>query len=61
VAPESFEIDDASLVNDTITEMIFAPDSISDGAYLVNLQIAPFIADAAPSRPILFKIYDKQN
>ena len=40
----------------TITEMIFVPDSLEDGAYLLNLQIPAFVSDAAPSRPILYKI-----
>ncbi|HEY4369237.1 MAG TPA: cyclase family protein [Steroidobacteraceae bacterium] len=40
----------------TITEMAYAEDSIHDGAYLLNLQIAPFEADAAPSRPILYPL-----
>lgn len=42
--------------NKTITEMIFAPDSLEDGVYLLNLQIPAFVSDAAPSRPILYKI-----
>lgn len=42
--------------NKTITEMIFVKDDIIDGSYLLNLQIAPFVSDAAPSRPILFQI-----
>jgi arylformamidase len=40
----------------TVTEMIFVPDDIPDGRYLIDLQIAPFAADAAPSRPVLFAI-----
>ena len=40
----------------TITEMIFVPNEIKDGKYLLNLQIAPFSTDAAPSRPILYEI-----
>ena len=40
----------------TITEMIFVNDTIEDGTYLINLQIAAFVSDAAPSRPILYKI-----
>jgi len=40
----------------TITEMIYVPGEISDGKYLLNLQIAPFAGDAAPSRPVLFGI-----
>tara|TARA_B110000003_G_scaffold206607_1_gene205467 strand:+ start:369 stop:1169 length:801 start_codon:yes stop_codon:yes gene_type:complete len=42
--------------NKTITEMIFAADYLEDGAYLLNLQIPAFVSDAAPSRPILYKI-----
>ena len=42
--------------NKTITEMIFAPDYLEDGAYLLNLQIPAFVSDAAPSRPILYRI-----
>lgn len=40
----------------TITEMIFVPDELPDGLYLLNLQTAPFVLDAAPSRPILFPL-----
>jgi len=40
----------------TITEFIFVPNNIFDGAYLLNLQTAPFENDAAPSRPVLFRI-----
>ena len=44
--------------NKTITEMIFASEEIKDGSYLLNLQIPAFVSDAAPSRPILYKIND---
>ncbi len=44
--------------NKTITEMIFVPDFIEDGNYLLNLQIPAFVSDAAPSRPILYKIHE---
>lgn len=40
----------------TLTEMIYVPDEVPDGKYLLNLQIAPFHADAAPSRPRLFRL-----
>jgi len=43
----------------TITEMVFVPSELEDGAYLLNLQIAPFLSDAAPSRPILFELKAK--
>lgn len=43
----------------TITELIFVPDTIADGDYLLNLQVAPFENDAAPSRPVLYGIQTK--
>lgn len=38
----------------TITEFIYVPDMVADGEYLLNLQVAPFENDAAPSRPVLY-------
>jgi len=49
--------EDARL-NATITEMIYVDDTISDGSYILNLQVASFENDASPSKPILFKIED---
>lgn len=40
----------------TITEMIYVPDEVTDGSYLLNLQIASFENDATPSKPVLYKI-----
>jgi kynurenine formamidase len=40
----------------TITEMIFVPNEVKDGSYLLNLQMASFENDASPSKPILYKI-----
>lgn len=40
----------------TITEFIYVPDQVPDGRYLLNLQIAPFVSDASPSRPLLFPL-----
>ncbi len=40
----------------TITELIYVPNSVKDGLYLLNLQAANFKNDAAPSRPILFPL-----
>jgi len=40
----------------TITEMIFVDDTVKDGSYILNLQIASFENDASPSKPILFMI-----
>ncbi len=40
----------------TITEMIFVPNDIPDGFYLLNLQIASFENDASPSKPVLYSL-----
>lgn len=40
----------------SITEMIYVPDDVADGLFLLDLHIAPFVADAAPSRPILYPL-----
>lgn len=40
----------------TITEFVFVPDSVADGLYLLNLQVAPFENDASPSRPVLYAL-----
>lgn len=41
----------------TISEMLFVKDSIADGLYLLNLQLAPFENDASPSRPLIFPLH----
>jgi kynurenine formamidase len=51
-----FKLNQRSRVNNTITELIYVPNQITDGNYLLNLQIAPFAADVSPSRPLLFPI-----
>ncbi|NIV72797.1 MAG: hypothetical protein GWN16_13230 [Calditrichae bacterium] len=52
---ESNKIGDHTHLHKTITEMIYVPDKIADGQYLVNIQIPDIVADAAPSRIFLFK------
>ena len=52
----SFEINADTRVDSTITELIYVPPQVIDGEYMLNLQIAPFESDAAPSRPLIFKI-----
>ncbi len=53
---ESHELEEQSEIHKTITEMVYIANSIVDGEYLLNLQIAPFQSDASPSRPILYPI-----
>ncbi len=40
----------------TITELIFVPEHVEDGNYLLNLQIASLEMDASPSKPVLYKL-----
>ena len=45
-------------LSSTITEMIYAPDSVGDGEYLLNIQIAALETDASPSKPVLYAFVD---
>ena len=45
-------------IDATITELIFVPNNVSDGVYLLNIQMASFENDASPSRPVLYKLID---
>jgi kynurenine formamidase len=40
----------------TITELIYIPNTVYDGSYLLNLQFASFENDASPSKPVLFQL-----
>lgn len=56
VPKDSHDVPDPEARKRTITEMIYVPDSVADGKYLLELQIAPWLSDAAPSRPRLFSL-----
>jgi kynurenine formamidase len=45
----------------TITELIFVPNEVLDGQYILELQVADFTNDAAPSRPLLYAINEKKD
>ncbi|MDD2675401.1 MAG: cyclase family protein [Flavobacterium sp.] len=45
----------------TITELIFVPDEVKDGTYLLNIQIASFENDASPSKPVLYAILNEES
>lgn len=49
-------VPDRCLEHKTITELIYVPDELKDGFYLLELQTAPFELDAAPSRPLLYEV-----
>ncbi|MBK0403617.1 cyclase family protein [Adhaeribacter sp. BT258] len=42
--------------NATITELIFVPDSVKDGLYLLNLQVTSLTLDASPGKPVLYTL-----
>lgn len=58
-----WNVKNVSVLNDdarmdcTITELIFVDDKIIDGNYLLNIQIASFVNDASPSKPVLYEIF----
>jgi hypothetical protein len=56
LAPGATSAAQATRPTAMVTELAFIDDSIADGPYLLNLQVAPFVADAAPSRPILLPL-----
>jgi kynurenine formamidase len=45
-----------TLIHRSITELIYVPNHIMDGSFLLNLQIASFENDASPSKPVLYRI-----
>lgn len=40
----------------TITELIFVPNEVEDGLYLLNIQVPSLHLDAAPSKPVIYKL-----
>ena len=40
----------------TITELAYIPQEAADGLYWLDLGVPRFLADAAPSRPILYPL-----
>jgi len=56
VKPGETHVDVKNPSKKTITEMIFVEDDIKDGIYLLNLQMAAFVGDASPSRPLLYPL-----
>ena len=53
-----WDLNGAPRVEATITELIYVPNTVKDGKYILNLLIAPFHNDASPSKPVLYKLYD---
>lgn len=43
----------------TITEMVFVPNDVKDGKYVLQFNYPAFVADAAPARPMLLGLIEK--
>ena len=56
VPPDSQELPAGDARNRTVTEMVFVPDDMPDGRYLLTIQVPRLVSDAVPSRPILFHL-----
>jgi arylformamidase len=54
---EFWQYPSGTLLHKTITELIYVPNEVFDGTYILNLQIAPFENDASPSKPVLYKVF----
>jgi len=54
--PGSRRASEAARPRATITELAFVAPTLHDGWYLLDLQIPPFLSDAAPSRPVLYPV-----
>jgi arylformamidase len=54
--PGSRAVADVKRPDATITEMIYVPDALPDGCYALSLQLASWVSDAVPSRPVLFPL-----
>jgi len=57
VAPLSRFAGSSSRRSATISEMIFVPDRLKDGLYLLSLQVAAWQTDAAPCNPIVYPLH----
>lgn len=56
VPADTHDSPSAEAMKRTITEMIFVPDDVQDGRYVLELQIAAWMTDAAPSRPRIYAL-----
>lgn len=45
----------------TVTELIYVPNELADGPYLLNLHCPSFDTDAVPSRPVLIPLVALSN
>ena len=55
------EADENSKINNTITELIYVPEEVKDGLYLLNIQIPSIELDAAPSKPVIYILNQQES
>jgi kynurenine formamidase len=56
LAPGATALAGATRPDATVTELAFVPDTLADGAYLLELQVPALGGDAVPSRPLLYAL-----
>lgn len=61
IEPETHESSEQQFQHKTITEMIYVPNEIKDGEYLLNLQLPRLNLNAVPSNPLLMKLNIKKD
>ena len=54
--PGSIELAQATRARATVTELAYIPDAVTDGLYLLELQVPALGGDAVPSRPLLYAL-----
>ena len=54
--PDSTSLASAGRPRATVTELAFIPDVVSDGPYLLEIQVPAIGGDAVPSRPLLYPL-----
>ncbi len=56
IEPASHQSSENQWRHKTITEMVYVPNEIKDGAYLLNLQMPRLNLNAVPSNPVLYEM-----
>ena len=54
--PAATQLSAATRATATVTELAYVPDTVPDGAYLLELQVLALGGDAVPSRPLLYRL-----
>jgi kynurenine formamidase len=55
------DVDAAARSMRTVSELLYVPDAARDGRYLLTIHLPSFVADAAPSRPLLYPLRERAD